>query len=328
MDTFSAGRPHAPKRHLVSQGGPNWEWAALTAPRTIDATPINGWARPARRHFNMNLVFDGSAHPLGLVLPSLLALIPLGIWAYGRFVRPRPTTWLLPIVAAVVFFGINGIQLWDQVRVRKMLESGEGLHITEGRITQSWHIESRVRDWTKSNLSYKRIVSEGFDVGGLRFRWNVGDGFSPATFSNGGQPAVVFTQGMWVQVTWFVDRAAENERRIIRLRMGEGGTRKPSPGDTFEGFRAQFLDALSAGDVGRLNALTRFPVAFGTHAVDQSAAATLWAGLMMPGLLTCLPAARPEVAPDGGLSLACHRITLVFRRSAVGWQLHEVRDGT
>lgn len=88
---------------------------------------------------------------------------------------------------------------------------------TLGTITNSWSNTSRVRDWTKTSLAYKTVVSEGFDIGGERFSWTVGGGYTAATFSNLGTPRLRFDKGMEIEVTWFEDAAENGGRRIVRL---------------------------------------------------------------------------------------------------------------
>jgi len=111
----------------------------------------------------MNLVFDGPGQPMGLVPHSLIALLPLAVWAYRRFVGRRGSSLVWLLAAVGIFLLTNGIVFWDQSRVRRMAADGT-LQVTRGIITQSWHIVSRERDWTRSTLSYRTTVSEGFDV--------------------------------------------------------------------------------------------------------------------------------------------------------------------
>lgn len=273
----------------------------------------------------MNLVFDGPAYPLGLVLPSLIALAPLGYWAYARYVRKRGASpWLL-LIAALIFFGSNGIVLWDQLRVREMVRSGQGLHVTRGTITQSWHIVTRHRDWTRSSLSYTTVVSEGFDVAGMRFRWNIGDSYSPATFSNSRQPRLTFPEGAPVEVTWFADPADNNAARIVRLRVGAVTGQAAVAGAGITAVAARFAQALAAGDKTALAAMTHFPVNFAGHAVGQDRADTLWTALAMPALQGCLSAATPEPGSDGTRRYACLGVTLTFRDAGGGtWLLSAV----
>ena len=276
----------------------------------------------------MNLVFDGPAQPIGFALHSLLGAAPLGIWAVQRYVRKKRVTIMLPAIGIVWFVVTNGIQVWDQMRIAKMAQSGEGVHITRGMITQSWHIVSRKRDWTRSTLSYTTTVSEGFDVGNERFKWNIGDSFSPATFSNSGSQPVVFREGEQVEVTWFVDEAAQDSRRIVRLRMSgvpatkTAGTPAESALDEFHG---AFAKAFASDDTATLTRLTRFPFRFGAHEMDADEAPTLWAGLLAPGVKTCIRSAALAAAGDGAMLLACDRATFVFRKGAKGdWGFTEL----
>jgi len=278
----------------------------------------------------MTLIFDGPSHPFGFVVHSLLGVVPLAVWAYLRFLRKRPATIALPIIGVAILVGINGIQFWDQWRIRGMLKTGKDVQVTQGVITESWRIVTRSRDWTKAHLAYKTTTSEGFDVAGVRFSWNIADSFSPATFSNAADPAVEFPKGAQVEVTWFVDPADNDQRRILRLRMSKAVSARaenaPTSGD-FTAFQAQFAAAFSAGDTGRLTTLTRFPFRFGNHTMEASEAASLWQGLLMPAIQSCIAFAAPEVVEEGGMLVRCPPAQMVFRREGKGeWRFVEIRE--
>lgn len=169
----------------------------------------------------MQTIFDGTTTPYGFELWSLIGLIPLGICLYERFVRKRPWSKMFLFIAFVALVGVNGIFNWDIYRIRQMVKSGKGIEMTRGAVTQHWSITERVRDFSREGLHYKTIVSEGFDVGTERFQWKRGESYSPATFSNMIVPRLALTDGQQVEVTWFTDAATNNERRIIRLRLGD-----------------------------------------------------------------------------------------------------------
>lgn len=272
----------------------------------------------------MELVFDAAAHPIGLVPESVVALVPLCIWAFQRLVRKRKTTIALPLIAAVLFAGINGIQIWDLQRVQALLRSGAGVHVTRGLITESWHIVTRTRDWSRASLAYKTTVSEGFDVGSERFSWNIGDNFSAATFSNAARTPLAFAKGTQVEVTWFTDPAADNSRRIIRLRLGAPppiAGLPTGPEETRALFHRAFVAAFVAGDVERLNALTRFPLRVGGNLVDADAAPTLWVGLLTPTLQACVQSAAVTSGFDGtggDMLLSCPQVRFLFRNDEHG----------
>lgn len=276
----------------------------------------------------MELVFDAAAQPIGFVPVSLIALLPLLVWAYERFLRKRTATIMLPIIAAIIFFGINGIQIWDLKRVQAMLRNGEGVNITRGTITESWHIVSTYRDWSRSSLAYKHVVSEGFDVGNERFSWNVGDSFSPATFSNVSDKPLNFTKGAQVEVMWFVDSAADNAPRIVRLKLGPpiNAIATNVDSDTHRHlFLTAFVSAFAARDATRLNALTQFPFLFGGHKLSESQAEALWAGLATPVMQSCVNAAKPVSDPDGSMMLFCNQTIFVFRKGEDGaWRFVDI----
>lgn len=168
----------------------------------------------------MQTIFDGTTAPYGFELWSLIGLIPLGICLFDRFVRKQPWSKMFLFIAFVALIGINGILNWDIYRIRQMVASGDGVNITRGAITQHWSITNRVRDNLREGLHYKTIISEGFDVGAERFAWKRGESYSPATFSNRGNPHFALSDGQEVEVTWFVDAATNDDRRIIRLKRG------------------------------------------------------------------------------------------------------------
>jgi hypothetical protein len=167
----------------------------------------------------VQVVFDGTGVPYGIEPFSLLGLIPLGICLFDRFVRQRGWSWMLFAIGTIALLGINGIVNWDIWRIRAMVASGDGLEVTRGAVTQHWSITERVRDTSKSSVSYKTVISEGFDLGALRFAWQRGESFSPATFSNLAEPHLALRDGQRVEVTWFIDPADNNARRIIRLKL-------------------------------------------------------------------------------------------------------------
>lgn len=165
-------------------------------------------------------VFDGTNAPYGFEPWLLLGLIPLAFCLYERFVRQRPLSKMLLLIAFMALVGVNSILNWDIYRVRQMVASGDGVEVTRGPVTQHWSIATRVRDFTRDGLHYKTIISEGFDIGAERFAWKRGESYSPATFSNMIVPRLAVADGQTVEVTWFTDAATNDERRIIRLQVG------------------------------------------------------------------------------------------------------------
>lgn len=262
----------------------------------------------------MELVFDGPAQPVGLSVESFLVLLPLAYWIFERFIRKKRSTWLLPTVSLALFALINGIRIWDQLRVRH-LDPAE-VHVTTGPIDESWHIVSRTRDWSNKSLSYRTTISEGFDVAGLRFKWNIADSYSPATFSNSGSPPIEFVKGTPVEVTWFQDAATDDTRRILRLRIGKlpGSALPDDP--AFNRFHRDFVAAFAAGDTVRLTALTRFPFDFAGNGMERDEAESLWMGLLSPGTQSCMATAAPTKNADGSVHLTCYGTVLEFRQQA------------
>lgn len=267
----------------------------------------------------MQLIFDGPAAPYGLTPESVLTLLPLAWWVFERFVRGKRATWLLPAASLILFSIINGIRFWDQWRIAHL--PGGALHVTTGVIDESWHIVNRTRDWSQKSLSYRKTVSEGFDVAGVRFKWNVGDSYSPATFSNVQDPPVTFPKGTPVEVTWFTDDATDGERRILRLRLSSTAKKASESPDDLQAFVARFASALAAADPSALAAMTRFPFAFGAHTLERDEAPTLWTALRMPALHTCLARAAPAPRTDASVQVNCDGTVFDFRMAGDGrWQ--------
>ena len=174
----------------------------------------------------MRVVFDGTAAAFVFEPWSLVALLPLGYWLFRRVILKRPSHNGLPVIAFILFGIIGGIQLWDIHRIRQMVQSGEGLHVSRGVITNSWLISNRTRDMMRSTLAYKTQISEGFDLGDERFRWTHGDNYSAATFANSGTRRIDLAIGTQVEVAWFTDAATNDQRRIVRLSVGPVPTQK------------------------------------------------------------------------------------------------------
>lgn len=263
---------------------------------------------------DMQVLFDGLSQPYGITPESLVTLVPLAWWAFERFVRHKRSTWLLPAVSVVLFSLINGVRLWDQWRVGNLPPSA--LQVTTGVIEETWHIETRTRDWSQKSLSYRKTVSEGFDVAGLRFKWNVGDSYSPATFSNARDPSLTFAKGTPVEVTWFTDDATEGERRIVRLRMSS-----TAPNDPLQDLVRQLAASLSTAEPKAFTALTRFPFAFGAHTMELDEAPTLWTSLRMPAVQACLSRALAVRLDETTARVDCDGTVFALERTSDGrWQ--------
>ena len=159
-------------------------------------------------------------------------------------------------------------------------------------------------------------------MAGVRFKWNVGDSYSPATFSNVQDPPLSFPKGSRVEVTWFTDPASQDERRIVRLRMGQGqpdrtGKMQGGAGDVV----AKLAAALAAENPEAFVTITRFPFAFGAHTMEKDEAPTLWSALRMPALQSCLATADAQSSASGTAIVACHGTVFEFRAASDGrWQ--------
>lgn len=160
--------------------------------------------------------FNAQAIPLSGLWPGVATAVLLGGCALWRW-SGRRLRWFVP--AFIALFGVlaAAVPSWDQLRLRRMLQDGEGLTVTRGPIAQTWHIEERRRDWSKTSISYKTVISEGFDIGDQRFSWVIGSCLSPASLCDLSRSKVALAKGMPVEVTWFADPAQQDEPRILRL---------------------------------------------------------------------------------------------------------------
>lgn len=169
----------------------------------------------------MTEAFDAATVPLAGIWPGAATLVLLAACLIWRLTR-RKQHWVIPGFIAVFGVLAAGIPSWDQLRLRRMLAEGTGpgdtpLQVTHGTIAQTWHIVDRRRDHSKTSISYKTVVSEGFDVGGQRFSWTIGGCLSPASLCDLARSRVPLKQGQEIEVTWFADPAQQDEPRILRL---------------------------------------------------------------------------------------------------------------
>jgi len=163
------------------------------------------------------VAFDGAAQPLAGIWPGAAALGALAGCAIWR-ATGRTLKWYVPLVIALIGVIASAMPIWDQMRLRAMIASGEGLSVTRGAILQTWHISERRRDFSQSgSAKYKTVVSEGFDVGQDRFSWVRGSCLSPAALCNLALTAVPLVRGMEVEATWFTDSAQGNDKRVVKL---------------------------------------------------------------------------------------------------------------
>jgi hypothetical protein len=161
--------------------------------------------------------FNGNSVPLAGVWPGVAALALLAACLAWRL-SGRRLAWYVP--AVIVLFGVFAgvVPSWDQLRIRNMLASGDGLQVTRGMVDQTWHLVDRRRDYNSSRRdAYKTVTSEGFDVGADRFSWVVGNCLSPASLCELARSGIALERGAEVEVTWFADPAQQGERRIVRL---------------------------------------------------------------------------------------------------------------
>jgi hypothetical protein len=165
----------------------------------------------------MVLAFDGSAAPLAGVWPAVGAGVAFVLCLLWRLSGRRLSWFVFALIAVFgIFAGV--VPSWDQLRIRRMLASGEGLQTTRGTVSQTWHLVNRYRDVNSSiSNSYKTVISEGFDVGADRFSWVIGNCLSPASLCDLARSGLPLEQGIEVEVAWFADPAQQGERRVVRL---------------------------------------------------------------------------------------------------------------
>ena len=169
------------------------------------------------------ILYDGLAQPLpvyvyAIDIGALALLAGCLVWRLSG----RTLKWYVPLVIAVIGVFAGGVPIWDQLRVRKLAASPQGLKVSRGTIAQVWHIETRTRDMSnKTSIAYKTWISEGFDLGTERFAWRPGSCLSTASLCGLAQSREKLVEGMAVDVRWFEDPAMQNEHRIVQLRKLE-----------------------------------------------------------------------------------------------------------
>lgn len=167
----------------------------------------------------MVVAFDATTQPMGGLWEGGLALAALAacfVWRYtGRTLK-----WYVPAVIVLIGGFAGGVPIWEHYRISRILATGEGVRVSRGTISQTWHISERRRDFSSSGSSsirYKTVVSEGFDVGPNRFSWVRGSCLSNKALCSLARTKIPLVRGMEVEVTWFPDPAQGNERRVLRL---------------------------------------------------------------------------------------------------------------
>lgn len=163
------------------------------------------------------LLFDGAAEPLTGLWLGAAALAIVALMLLWRF-SGRSMPWFFPAGIALVGTVVTTSVTWDQLRIRSMLASGDGMQVTSGVIDQVWHIEERRRDMSKKELAYKTVISEGFDIGQTRFSWMPGSCLSGAALCSLKRIDPPLEKGRTVEITWFKDAAQNDENRVVRLR--------------------------------------------------------------------------------------------------------------
>ena len=168
------------------------------------------------------ILYDGLTQPLPIWtyafgIGALVLLAGCLVWR----LTGRALKWYVPLVIALIGVFAGGVPIWDQLRVRRLAASADGLKITRGEVTQVWHIAKRTRDMSSSSLRYRTTVSEGFDVGANRFSWKTGSCLSSASLCNLAESKQRIVEGMAVKVRWFEDSAQGNEHRVVQLRKLE-----------------------------------------------------------------------------------------------------------
>lgn len=164
------------------------------------------------------LLFDGASAPMdGLWIG--LAILAVAALLLGWRLSGRSMPWYFPLGLGLFGAIVTATMSWDILRIRSMLESGEGLKITRGAIDQVWHVEERRRDLTQPSASrYKTVVGEGFDIGQQRFSWQPGSCLSAAALCDLKLIEPPLAKGLLVEVTWFREKAQNDDNRVVRLR--------------------------------------------------------------------------------------------------------------
>lgn len=267
----------------------------------------------------MTVIFDTQTQPISELPYAVFGLAPLLALAVSGAAR-RHWRWFAGIAVVLVALAA-GVPLWDHARLKKLAD----VQVTRGPLLGVWRKTVATRDWTKSNLSYKRTTTEGFWVGAEGFRYLLRSGLSTASFSNAGDLDLKPYEGRIAEVRWFVDPASQGERRILRLAVEdpprpEAGVAKT---DDFGGFWATFSGAAARGDAAAVRQLTRFPFMLGGNDVSREQFDTLWTGLFTPSIRACLAKAAPSA--EGALMEAlCDGTIFLFAKDGDGWKFTEI----
>ncbi len=164
------------------------------------------------------VLFDGAAQPIpAYVYAAIGCTVAALLGCLGWRLSGRVVKWYVPLALLLIGLFAGAMPVWDQLRVRQRAASGVGLTVTRGEVTQVWHIVTRRRDMTTNSLRYRTDISEGFDLGDLRFSWKQGSCLSAAALCNLGLSRQPIVKGMRVEVHWFKDKAQGDQNRVVKL---------------------------------------------------------------------------------------------------------------
>ena len=164
-------------------------------------------------------VFDAATLPYPdwpfAVIPA--GCLVIGVWL--RVFRPQKKVRLLWLAAVLTFLVMVAMPYYDYRRVQGVLRAGESISTVEGPISQHW--TKRVQEARRSGESPRFKVYEHFVVDGVWFGYYRGISGSAVAFTNSHAPRVRFRDGLPARVSYYVDPFFQDERRIVRLGVGE-----------------------------------------------------------------------------------------------------------
>ena len=184
---------------------------------------------------NWQTVYDISTHDatefIGFVYAGL-ALLAIAacfhFWARRRGQRSG-TARIIAVFALVVGVLGYGVNTWDQGRLSDKLASGEILQVSgplSGHALWRQDVTDIRRDSSRRYRQWESVT-----VDGVRFLWSPG-AEAPA-FTNALSPPIAFHDGMPVRISYVEDVAGDDQqRRILRLEIGDGGSTAASPTTT------------------------------------------------------------------------------------------------
>lgn len=278
----------------------------------------------------MKTVFDGTAMAFDQYIMLLfpLAALAVTVIAIARGARRR---WHIigGLVTVFVFLLTFALPLADHVHVQAAVREGR-VRTVEGRISGFKHeVERRFTGTSQgvgvtSSHNYTTVTTEQFFIGDIWFWYELGGFPARNSFTNIGDPPLALKDGMTARATWFADGWYGDQRRIVKLELGDGargaGPSAKSGDAAFDAFWTRFSAAAAKGDMAGVKALTRFPFLFAGTPLTPDRFESIWMGIFPAPLRPCFGTATP-VKDGDAWSVSCGVYVYVFEKGTDGWRL-------